>query len=215
MMTTPQGFTQIRKYSSDLFIQKLREDDSFTRTYRQGQKRSYTQVEKEKRLRFIEMVQQGGFTIKDAALHFSINYSTAKHIYKTYRQTGKYNLKIKLRRRSQNDTPLSKFAYQRHPKFIPEHSYFPQISTIQNNSGFFSSQRVLPQPKLSFPNSLSQDDKADLMNVIGFKGHSTSLTSYLNEDKSNIKADESSNNQISMIKPQNTDFKTWFVPANF
>jgi molybdenum-dependent DNA-binding transcriptional regulator ModE len=47
-------------------------------------KRSYVQVENEKRLLLVDLVNQNQCTIKAAAKQLGINYSTAKHIYKQH-----------------------------------------------------------------------------------------------------------------------------------
>jgi len=50
------------------------------------QKRNYMPVEQAKRNQLIQLVQNDQITIKDAASHLQINYSTAKHIIKTYKK---------------------------------------------------------------------------------------------------------------------------------
>lgn len=63
-------------------------------------KRSYNQCELWKRQALIEKVDKEGLTIKDAAKELEINYSTAKHIMKVYRQTGEVETKIMMKRKT-------------------------------------------------------------------------------------------------------------------
>lgn len=42
----------------------------------------------DKRLRLIKLVEEEGKTIKDASDMLEINYSTAKHIVKNYKESG-------------------------------------------------------------------------------------------------------------------------------
>ena len=61
-------------------------------------KRAYVQCELWKRQLLVEKVEKEGMTIKDAAKQLDINYSTAKHIIKVYRQTGETETKIMMKR---------------------------------------------------------------------------------------------------------------------
>ena len=49
-------------------------------------KRNYMPVEQAKRNQLIKLVSDDQITIKDAASKLKINYSTAKHIIKTYKK---------------------------------------------------------------------------------------------------------------------------------
>ncbi len=51
-------------------------------------KRSYVPVELEKRQQLLTIIDNEGLTIKEAAVKLGINYSTAKHIVKTFKRTG-------------------------------------------------------------------------------------------------------------------------------
>jgi transposase len=51
-------------------------------------KRKYEFVDIQKRLKLVEIVEQKGYTIKEASRLMDINYSTAKHIIKEYKRTG-------------------------------------------------------------------------------------------------------------------------------
>jgi transposase len=52
-------------------------------------KRNYTPVDLEKRKILVKIVDEEGITIKEAAQRLNLNYSTAKHIVKTFKKTGK------------------------------------------------------------------------------------------------------------------------------
>lgn len=69
-------------------------------------KRSYIQCELWKRQALIEKVDKDGLTIKDAAKILDVNYSTAKHIMKVYRQTGEVETKIMMKKKNK-DSKLS------------------------------------------------------------------------------------------------------------
>lgn len=49
-------------------------------------KRSYIPVDTDKRGQLIKLVDKDCMTIKDAASQLKINYSTAKHIIKTFKK---------------------------------------------------------------------------------------------------------------------------------
>jgi hypothetical protein len=49
-------------------------------------KRSYIPVDMEKRNHLVKLVEKESLTIKDAAVQLKINYSTAKHIIKTFKK---------------------------------------------------------------------------------------------------------------------------------
>lgn len=51
-------------------------------------KRSYVPVELSKREDLVRVIEEEKITIKEAAMKLGINYSTAKHIMKTYKKTG-------------------------------------------------------------------------------------------------------------------------------
>ena len=51
-------------------------------------KRPYISQSVSKRVTLVKMVVEEGKPIKDAALELGINYSTAKHIVKHYKETG-------------------------------------------------------------------------------------------------------------------------------
>ena len=53
-----------------------------------GQKRTYVPVDLAKRSKLVQLIQFEGCTIKEASILVGINYSTAKHIYRTYKKTG-------------------------------------------------------------------------------------------------------------------------------
>ena len=65
-------------------------------------KRSYIQCELWKRQTLIEKVEKDGMTIKDAAKYLEINYSTAKHIMKVFRQTGEVETKIMMKKKNRD-----------------------------------------------------------------------------------------------------------------
>lgn len=65
-------------------------------------KRSYIQCELWKRQALIEKVDKDGLTIKDAAKILDVNYSTAKHIMKVYRQTGEVETKIMMKKKNRD-----------------------------------------------------------------------------------------------------------------
>lgn len=69
---------------------------------RKKNKRSYVQCDLWKRQALIEKVDKEGMTIKDAAKYLDVNYSTAKHIMKVYRQTGEVETKIMMKRKNRD-----------------------------------------------------------------------------------------------------------------
>ena len=60
-------------------------------------------VDLEKRRRLVEYIEYEGITIKEAALLLGINYSTAKHIVKTYKRTGEVETQVMKKKKN---TPL-------------------------------------------------------------------------------------------------------------
>ena len=77
-------------------------------------KRSYVPVELEKRKELLEVIQREGLTIKEAAQVLNINYSTAKHIVKTYKRTGSLETQLmkKNKRKQINKDKQLKTAQQ-------------------------------------------------------------------------------------------------------
>lgn len=51
-------------------------------------KRSYVNHDIEKKYNLVQVIEEQGITIKEAAAQLDINYSTAKHIMKLYKETG-------------------------------------------------------------------------------------------------------------------------------
>lgn len=47
----------------------------------------------------VRVIEDEGITIKEAAIKLKINYSTAKHIVKTYKKTGEVQSQIIVKRR--------------------------------------------------------------------------------------------------------------------
>ncbi|CAI2377448.1 unnamed protein product [Moneuplotes crassus] len=65
-------------------------------------KRSYVQCNLTKRQSLVQRVERDGLTIKEAAIELKINYSTAKHIIKVFRQSGEVETKIMMKRKNKN-----------------------------------------------------------------------------------------------------------------
>ena len=71
--------------------QSVREEMKYefvTKKSNSKNKRSYVPVELSKREDLVRVIEEEKITIKEAALKLGINYSTAKHIMKTYKKTG-------------------------------------------------------------------------------------------------------------------------------
>jgi transposase-like protein len=51
-------------------------------------KRSYVNHDIERKYQLVQVIEEQGITIKEAAAQLDINYSTAKHIMKLYKETG-------------------------------------------------------------------------------------------------------------------------------
>lgn len=79
--------------------QNMQDDSSYNK---KNGKRSYVQCELWKRQSLVERVEKDGMTIKDAAKELDINYSTAKHIMKVFRQTGETETKIMMKRKTKD-----------------------------------------------------------------------------------------------------------------
>mmetsp|Transcript_23658 Transcript_23658/g.18099 ORF Transcript_23658/g.18099 Transcript_23658/m.18099 type:complete len:87 (-) Transcript_23658:730-990(-) len=62
--------------------------DTISKKSTSKSKRSYVPVELSKREDLVRVIEEERITIKEAALKLGINYSTAKHIMKTYKKTG-------------------------------------------------------------------------------------------------------------------------------
>lgn len=60
-------------------------------------------VELDKRQKLIKAVEEHGVTIKVAAHGLKINYSTAKHIVKLYKRTGKVSSQLSGKRKNDAD----------------------------------------------------------------------------------------------------------------
>ena len=106
-------------------------------------KRSYVQCELWKRQSLVQKVEKEGLTIKDAARELDINYSTAKHIMKVYRQTGEVETKIMMKRKTKDTTSLESYG-DNNFDFVPQVSQ-NQIHEVQPtyfNTGY--SQCQLP-----------------------------------------------------------------------
>lgn len=73
-------------------------------------KRGYVQWELWKRQSLVEKVENEGLTIKDAAKELDINYSTAKHIMKVYRQSGEVETKIMMKRKTKGSSSQENFT---------------------------------------------------------------------------------------------------------
>ncbi len=56
-------------------------------------------VELEKRRELVNIIERDGITIKEAANILNINYSTAKHIVKTFRRTGQLETQLMKKRK--------------------------------------------------------------------------------------------------------------------
>jgi endonuclease V-like protein UPF0215 family len=74
-------------------------------------KRSYIPVEVEKRQKLIQLVEEDGLTIKEAAQNLKINYSTAKHIVKVFKRTGEVQTQIGKRLPDKDVHQLECFAF--------------------------------------------------------------------------------------------------------
>ena len=59
-------------------------------------------VEIDKRKKLIKDVEENGMTIKVAAHNLKINYSTAKHIVKQFKRTGKITSAVTGKRKSES-----------------------------------------------------------------------------------------------------------------
>jgi hypothetical protein len=66
-------------------------------------KRSYIPVELDKRQKLIQLVEEEGLTIKEAAQNLKINYSTAKHIVKVFKRTGEVQTQMMSKRLPERD----------------------------------------------------------------------------------------------------------------
>lgn len=99
---------------------------------KKGGKRSYVQCELWKRQTLIEKVEKEGLTIKDAAKELSINYSTAKHIMKVFRQTGEVETKIMMKRKTKESNDCYQESDMQTTSDVPIEPY----SSMQ--PGYFS-----------------------------------------------------------------------------
>jgi hypothetical protein len=97
---TMQAQQQAYYYNS--MMQTQPEVEQELKPAKQNGKRAYTQCDLWKRESLVEKVEKEGLTIKDAAKELAINYSTAKHIMKVFRQSGKVETKIMMKRKSKD-----------------------------------------------------------------------------------------------------------------
>ena len=58
----------------------------------------------------MQRVEKEGLTIKEAAKGLDINYSTAKHIIKVYRQTGEIETKIMMKRKTRDTKKVESYC---------------------------------------------------------------------------------------------------------
>ena len=80
----------------------------------------------------MQKVEKDGLTIKDAAKELDINYSTAKHIMKVFRQTGEVETKIMMKRKTK-DTGNAEVFSECNNDFVPQVSQ-KQIQELQPTS---------------------------------------------------------------------------------
>ena len=73
-------------------------------------KRAYVQWDLKKRESLVQRVEKEGLTIKEAAKGLDINYSTAKHIIKVYRQTGEIETKIMMKRKTRDTKKVESYC---------------------------------------------------------------------------------------------------------
>lgn len=90
---------QQQAYMYDSYMQEQPQQTQDQKSSKSG-KRSYVQCDLWKRQTLVEKVDKEGLTIKDAAKELDINYSTAKHIMKVFRQTGEVETKIMMKRKT-------------------------------------------------------------------------------------------------------------------
>ena len=65
----------------------------------QGSKKYYSHTDKRKREQLVRLVEEQGLSIKEASDRLGINYSTAKYIVKTFRETGSIETHQQVRKR--------------------------------------------------------------------------------------------------------------------
>lgn len=103
MVCQPMQYQQA-DYLHNVSMQASQENDSSSHSTKRNGKRGYVQWELWKRQSLIQKVENEGMTIKDAAKAFDINYSTAKHIMKVFRQTGEVETKIMMKRNKKDSS---------------------------------------------------------------------------------------------------------------
>lgn len=127
-------------YNSMLQAQSQYEPED--KSDKKSNKRSYVQCDLWKRQTLVERVEKDGMTIKDAAKQLEINYSTAKHIMKVYRQTGEVETKIMMKRKNKSSSSLLTSESNMETEASNQVKMVPQCQTYYYDMGL--SQCQLP-----------------------------------------------------------------------
>lgn len=127
-------------------------------------KRSYIQCDLWKRQALIEKVDKDGMTIKDAAKYLDINYSTAKHIMKVYRQTGEVETKIMMKRKNRDSKQCVEIEQDADMEYEQQYSTNAdsQLQSCGYESNFGQCQLPVDENMInsSFePESMSDEEK--------------------------------------------------------
>lgn len=95
---------QQQAYMYNAYMQAQQQPEVEAKSEKKSNKRSYVQCDLWKRQSLVEKVEKDGLTIKDAAKELDINYSTAKHIMKVFRQTGEIETKVMMKRKTKESS---------------------------------------------------------------------------------------------------------------
>lgn len=95
---------QQQAYMYSLYAQPAQQTYCPPADEKKNNKRSYVQCDLWKRQSLVEKVEKDGMTIKDAAKLLEINYSTAKHIVKVFRQTGEVETKVMMKKKTKDSS---------------------------------------------------------------------------------------------------------------
>ena len=67
-------------------------------------KKTYEQVDVSKREELIQKVMSQAYSIKEAAIELGINYSTAKHIVRVFKEQGTIKTKAQVKEEKRKET---------------------------------------------------------------------------------------------------------------
>lgn len=138
------------------------------KTGKKSGKRAYVQCDLWKRQSLVEKVEKEGMTIKDAAKELDINYSTAKHIMKVYRQSGEVETKVmmKRKRKDSNQELLSTCNMETTPQIAME--TYQQVQPCYYDMGMSQCQLPIDENMQDVNFQVEAFDEEERQNIQNF-----------------------------------------------